>query len=128
MKALALGVLVSFAAFAADPLPADAPLAETPVVEAPAEAPTVEPVTETQIVNVGETTLVTGPALVVPSKTAVRLAQRISMAESERDALRAEVSKTTPSWVVPVVAIAAFLAGGAVGVSAGIAYANAHPK
>ena len=124
MKALALTVLVAFSAFAADPLPADAPLAETPAVE----APTVEPVTETQIVNVGETTLVTGPALVVPAKTAVRLAQRISMAEAERDALRAEVSKTAPSWVVPVVAIAAFLAGGAVGASVGIAYANSHPK
>lgn len=124
MKALTLGVLVSFAAFAADPLPADAPLAETPAVE----APTAEPVTETQIVNVGETALVTGPALVVPAQTAVRLAQRISMAEAERDALRDEVSRTTPSWVVPVVAIAAFLAGGAVGASVGIAYANSHPK
>lgn len=116
MKALALGVLVSFAAFAADPTPTDAPLAE------PA------PISETQIINLGDTATVTGPALVLPASSAIHLAQRISMAEAERDALRKEVATQSPSWVVPLVAVCAFVAGGALGVSVGIAYANTHPK
>ncbi len=110
MKALALVALVSFGAFAADPLPADAPIAETTVV------------------NEGQTLSVTGPAVVLPADSAIHLARRLTMGEAERDALKEEVAKSTPSWVVPLVAVCAFVAGGALGVSVGIAYVNTHPK
>lgn len=105
MKALLLVTLVAFSAVAAD-----APLAETTVV------------------NEGQTLSVTGPAIVLPADSAIHLARRLTMDEAERDALKEEVAKSTPSWVVPLVAICAFVAGGALGVSVGIAYANSAPK
>lgn len=110
MRALALVALVSFGAFAADPAPSDVPLVETTVI------------------NEGQTLSVTGPAIVLPADSAIHLARRLSMDEAERDALKEEVSKSTPSWVVPLVAVCAFVAGGALGVSVGIAYVNTHPK
>jgi hypothetical protein len=126
VKAFALVALVSFGAFAADPLPADAPVAEAPVPNL--QITGSEPVSETTAVNQGDALLVVGPAIVLPADSAIRLARRITMTEAERDALKDDVAKSTPSWVVPVVAVVAFVAGGALGASIGIAYANTHPK
>ena len=106
MKALVLVTLVAFTAVAAD----DVPIAETTAV------------------NEGETLTVVGPAIVLPADSAIRLARRITMTEAERDALKDDVAKAVPSWVIPVAAVVAFVAGGALGVSVGVAYAKSAPK
>ena len=112
MKALALVALVSFGALAADPV--DVPLAAADPIEA------------TKIVDIGETFTLTGPALVLPARDAVAVAQRLRMAEAERDALKTEVSKQLPGWVLPLTVALGVVAGGVVGF--GVGYAVAHPK
>ena len=104
MKALALVTLVSFSALAEGD---DAPLATTTVVAQ------------------GVTQAITGPALCLPDTQAIAVAQRLTKAEAEAAAAKDLLSKSTPGWVIPVVAVAAVLVAGGAGV--GIGYAISHP-
>jgi hypothetical protein len=103
VKALALVALVSFSALAEG----DAPLAVAQVIPQGSVAP------------------ITGPALCLPDSQAILVAQRLVTAEAEATAAKDLLGKSTPGWVIPVVAIAAVLVAGGAGV--GIGYAVSHP-
>ncbi len=91
MKALALVVLVSFAAQAQDAgVPLDAPV----------------------LLRKGDAMPFDGVGL--SEGQAVAQARRVTAAEAERDALRASVKSQVPWWVVPVVVILAGAAGAGV--------------
>jgi len=83
------------------------------------------PLATTTIVPQGVTQVVTGPALCLPDTQAIAVAQRLTKAEAEATAAKDMLAKSTPGWVIPVVAVVAVLVAGGAGV--GIGYAIAHP-